>query len=112
MTDLPARACSGDPGLGGEAGSGSEPDELTVQQGSPAGSHRHVLTSCVTRALGSACPDGQESTGRGSAKERFRDKRRNGGQKAQRLREREKGNRRKMLFIKPDQIPKASRRPA
>lgn len=73
MTDLPerllpARPCSGGPGLGGEAGSFSEPDELTVQQGSPAGSHHHVLTSCVTRALGSACPDGQD-TGRGSAKE-------------------------------------------
>ena len=90
MAGLPARACSGGPGLGGEAGSGSEPDELAVQQGSPAGSHHHVLTSCVTGALGSACPDSQESTGRGSAKERFRDKRRNGRQKAERLREREK----------------------
>ena len=112
VTDLPARACSGGTGLRGEAGSGSEPDELTVQQGSPAGSHHHVLTSCVTQALGSACPDGQESTGRGSAKERFRDKQRNGRQKAQGLREREKGNRKKMMFIKPDHIPKASRRPA
>ena len=71
---LPAPPCSGGPGLRAEAGSGCEPDELTVQQGSPAGSHRHVLTSCVTWALGNACPDGQEITGTGSAKERFRDK--------------------------------------